>query len=238
MDTPPLEMVGGAIEGAIAAPPDRVRGTLDGHDVEVRFLERYQSHTRLQRTELVLLGALVREDLHLAIVPQRDDDAGEVAEGRGTDVRTDDAAFDAAFLVEAAPADVVRGLLDPAIRARMLAFEGLAISTRGEGLCLEVPRWIDRADSLRALASLGVALVSGAPRAFERAEAMAREVHVGLREVVSPTERAAAHRAEIAGLHARIAERGAHRERRVLRFVLGVFAFCAIVAWIAWLTRG
>lgn len=236
VESPPLEKIRSAIDAPTLVAPDRMRGLVDGHEVEVRFLERYQNRARYQRTELVLPGALVRDDLELAIGAQREDDARDAAEGRGVDLRFDDPAFDAAFLVEAAPADVVRRLLEPPIRARMLALEGLAITTRTEGLCLEVPRWIDDAETLRALASLGAAVVDRAPLAFERADA-AHEFEGGLRGATSPTARHAARRAEIATLRAKIASRGTHRERQAVRLVIGTLMFCAFVALIAWLTR-
>lgn len=237
MESPPLDKVRSAIDGATLVAPDRLRGHVDAHEVEVRFLERYQNHARYQRTELVLPGALVRDDLELAIGAQREDDARDAAEGRGVDLRFDDPAFDAAFLVEAAPADVVRRLLEPSIRARMLALEGLAITTRAEGLCLELPRWIDDAETMRALASLGAALVDRAPLAVERADAAAHEAEGGLRDITSPTTRREARRAEIATLRAKIAARDEHRERQAVRLVIGALIFCALVALIAWVAR-
>ena len=66
-------------------------------------------------------------------------DHGQVARGEMVDVQVGDKAFDDAFLVEAAPADVVRVLLEADIRALLAAYPEIDLDT------------VDRADGTRAL---------------------------------------------------------------------------------------
>jgi hypothetical protein len=78
-----------------------------------------------------------------------------VARGEMVDVLVGDAAFDTAFLIEAAPADVVRVLLDAEIRSLLSAHQEIDLDTveRGDGtraLVLGMRGWLEDLASFAA----------------------------------------------------------------------------------------
>jgi len=179
----PIELVAGLLEGAKEPASDRVRGRFGGRDVEVRFVDRGVGSTRDPFTEVWLLGAAVRDDLRVHVIPQTQADVDEIAHGRGTDVLVGERAFDEAFFVEAAPADVVVRLFDPAIRERMIALRPLGVHTHEDGLLLEKSGWQDGL-TIRGLVELGARLVEAIPRAFEGAD-RAPQSRTGYRTTVT-----------------------------------------------------
>lgn len=178
----PIELVRGLLDGATATE-HRVRGRFEGHDVEVRFVDRGVGSTRVPYTEVWLLDAAVRRDLRLHVIPQIQADVDEIAHGRGTDVILGERAFDEAFFVEAAPTDVVLRLFDPATRERMIALRPLGVHTHDDGLLLEKSGWQDE-PTLRGLVELGAHLVDAIPRAFEDADRAAQS-RTGYRTTVT-----------------------------------------------------
>jgi hypothetical protein len=84
-------------------------------------------------------------------------------------IRTDDSAFDEAFLVEGAPADVVRCLLGMELRARLLEARPLTLSIEGSSLEVHgLPSL--RPGDVAALIDLAAAVGSAVPRAVEEAD--------------------------------------------------------------------
>lgn len=169
----PIELVQGLLEGAKEPASNRVRGRFGARDVEVRFVDRGVGSTRDPYTEVWLLGAAVRADLRLHVIPQTRADVDEIAHGRGTDVIVGERGFDEAFFVEAAPAEVVVRLFDATIRERLIALRPLGVHTHDDGLLLEKPGWQD-GPALRGLLEIGAHLVEAIPRAFEEADRAAQ----------------------------------------------------------------
>lgn len=221
----PIEILEGVLEDAHQPKSDRVRGRFGTREVEVRFIDRGVGSTRDPYTEVWFLGAARRPDLRLHVIPQTTDDAEEVRQGRGTDVLVGDEAFDAAFLVEAAPAEVVSRLFDPSIRERMMSIRPLGVHTNEEGLLVEKSGWDER--FVRAMVETGDAVVTRIPIAFEEADRAAVS-RAGYREMISAEQRDATRRGEVATVLARKTER--QRRGETIGWVTAlVIVFVALV---------
>ncbi len=205
----PVELVRGLLEDAKETASDRVRGRFDAHEVEVRFVDRGAGSTRDPYTEVWFLGAAVRDDLRLHVIPQTSDDVAEIAEGRGTDVVVGEPAFDEAFFVEAGPEDVVVRLFDATIRDRMKSLRPLGVHTHGDGLLIEKPTWENEA-VLGALVELGAWIVDGIPEAFEAADRAAQS-RTGYRTTITTEGLAEQRREEAASVGAKRSARASHR---------------------------
>ena len=206
----PIELVTGFLDEISEPASNRVRGRYEGHDVEIRFVDRGSGSTRDPFTEVWMLRAATREDVLLHVIPQTQADVAEIAHGRGTDVVIGDRAFDDAFFVEAGPADVVLRLFDAPIREAMLAARPIGIHSHPDGLFLEQRGWIEYAAPLRRLVALGVRIVEALPLAVEAADrdAQSRE---GYRATVSPETLAEQRRQEVSDV---AAKRNWREERR------------------------
>ncbi len=105
-----------------------------------------------------------------------------VARGDMVDVLVGDPAFDEAFLVEAAPVDVVRQLLDEPVRAVLTAHRDADLETieapdGARSLQLGLPGWIEELEALRGslatMARLGASVRSAFTAADHGTEALA-----------------------------------------------------------------
>ncbi|MBL8680862.1 MAG: hypothetical protein JNK05_16905 [Myxococcales bacterium] len=223
-----LEIASLLLDSAHSPAGDRARGTFAGVPVELRFVDRgVGSYTDLY-TEIVVLGAGVRRDLHLAVVPRREKHAGYVNEGLATHVRLGDAAFDDAFLVEAAPADVVRALMDEDARRAMLSHGRVGLHTTTDGLMIEREAWMDEPDEIRPLIALAVRIaanVDGAFLAADRAQAERAGYRTG-----PIADLDAARRQEVAVVKERQSEREDREQTRSLFAVFAIFAVLALIA--------
>ncbi len=96
----------------------------------------------------------------------------EKLHGRGlvVDLTFDDDPFDQAFIVEAAPADVVQILLDEAIRERLLALEPVELSSRAAGLQLAKEGWIEDHDEMVEMIDLVATIGSQLEPAYRQAD--------------------------------------------------------------------
>jgi hypothetical protein len=206
----PIELVTGLLEGASEPASDRVRGHHGGHDVEIRFVDRGSGSTRDPITEVWFLGAAVRADLRMHVIPQTDADVAEVAQGRGTDVFIDDRAFDEAFFVEAAPEDVIVRLFDAKVRAAMMAARPIGLHTHADGLLLERQGWVEDSAGLRAIVEAGALVVAGIPGAFEAADRAAQS-REGYRTTVASETLAAERSEEVATVARKRQAREQHR---------------------------
>lgn len=222
----PTELLRGILESPSDIASDRVRGRFAGHDVEVRLVDRGAGSTRDPHTEVWFLGAAVRDDLRLHVVPQTADDVSAAAAGAGTDVVTGDRAFDDAYFVEAAPADVVTRLFDDTIRATMTRLGPLAVHTRDEGLLVERAGWLDDATTVGALVALGGLLVDEIPRAFVDADRAAQS-RTGYRVTTTREALADERREQVAEVMARRDLRA--RRQRMVGCLLGLFVFAAAI---------
>jgi hypothetical protein len=110
-------------------------------------------------------------DLMLAIQPRLVPARSVIEPGV---VRTGDAVFDDALYVEGAPADVVRCLLSPELRARLVDGHPLELAIRGSTIEASAP--LRGPGDVRPLLDLAGALAAGIPAAVEEADLRLTEV--------------------------------------------------------------
>ena len=163
--------------GATPSEKDELRAVVDGVTLFVRYVLRGAGSSSFQFTEVSvtgpdLAGLPFRFGLDMNVRPAHAADAREVKAGRLRDIVLGDPAFDDAFVVEAAPADVVCALLGPAVRSEMLALLPIHVYTTPT-VTLEIDRegWLDDVDVLerfvRLAARLGGSIVAAAREALE-----------------------------------------------------------------------
>jgi hypothetical protein len=89
--------------------------------------------------------------LSLHLRRQRTVDASRIGSGELADVEVGDRLFDAMFLVDGAPAEIVRRLLTPEARGFLLAHSGAVLETDAGLLRLRLDGWVDAADGAAAM---------------------------------------------------------------------------------------
>lgn len=108
-------------------------------------------------------------------------DQGKIARGEMVDITFGDAAFDDLFLVEAAPADIIRELFDARVRFQLSSLPRFKLSTLQPAqamLRLDVRGWIE-VGVARAAVELLTTLATGVRDAYARAEAAAQPLVAG-----------------------------------------------------------
>jgi hypothetical protein len=138
-----------------------VRAVIDGIGVVVRYTLRTAGSSSSKWTEVAVGvkdipehgGLPIRFDIDVR--PASLDDAKSTSAGRLRDLVLGDEQFDAAFVVEAAPEDIMRALFDHHARREMLALLPLRLFTSSES-AFEINRegWIDDVDVLERMARL------------------------------------------------------------------------------------
>ena len=166
-------------------------------------------------------------------------DKAHIASGDMVDVELGDPAFDQAFLIEGAPADVVRQLFDLETRNVLAAHKRVELDTLDEGghrrLRLAIRGWLE--DPAIAKASID---------AVARIAAAVRDAHAELESSTSMSaqgspyrpmlddrparDRAAAHADEVACVEGARGERLERRRRLTLILVLLFAAFCILLS--------
>lgn len=118
----------------------------------------------------------------MALRPQGWLDRQRADRGSLVDVEVGDGAFDAAYVIEAAPAEVVRALLTPARRAALAGYGKIRIITE-QGplrlLRLRIPAVLDDLPAARPALELAVELATGVREAYAAVEAAADVQLVG-----------------------------------------------------------
>jgi hypothetical protein len=110
--------------------------------------------------------------LRLELLPQAENAAAEVAAKRAVDVTVGDAEFDARFLVQSAPSDVVRALLDDrVVRGRLLKQHPIQVEPTDFGFRLARKEWIQDGPGVAELLDLGSAIAAAIPLAVAAATA-------------------------------------------------------------------
>lgn len=129
-----------------------VRGTLDGVAVSLEFETRGSGSSSESWT---YLDAALPGGYPLSLNLDRHGwfDRGKIERGEMIDVIVGDAAFDDAFRVEGAPAEVVKRMLTPELRAYLMAHPRIEVRTlAGPTLRIAVRTWLDQhADARRGL---------------------------------------------------------------------------------------
>lgn len=203
----PVELLDGVLTHLESPHSGVARGHAGGHVVEVRMVDRGHGSTHVPFTEVWVRPA-PPDTIFLHVIPERRVDKDDVERGLGTDLELGDAAFDAMFLVEAAPADVVAHLFDGSLRDAMRALHPVGVHTREPsakhpgGLLVEKPSWVKEPEAMRALTELALRVTRRIPRAFEHAQEV-RRAKQGYRGDAPSHDP----RAEIAAVRAGLTER-------------------------------
>ena len=107
---------------------DGARGTLDGAALEFRYTARGRGKYAVPWTEIDVAWPAAYP-LELYVRRQRWSDKREIDRGAMVDVTLGDRAFDQQFLIEAAPAEIARALLDAPMRRVLAAHVRVELTT-------------------------------------------------------------------------------------------------------------
>ena len=177
--------LGGKLGGGYDIAKRRAWGNLANATVEYRFTTRGSGKSATYWTEI---DAEVPPQYPLRLFIRKHGwaDQGKIERGEMIDVIVDDRAFDDRFLVEAAPADIARMLLDPRERSYLLGLSEtlwLEITTVKDGdralLRLAIRTWIyDIGDATRGIEAM--AAIAGRLRdAYSKVEEASETRDVG-----------------------------------------------------------
>ena len=108
-----------------------VRGAVRGIVVHYR---PYSGKRQARRTICTVRLSIRRPAFEMDLRPETRWGRRDVEHGRAIDLALGDAQFDDSFLVEAAPAELARALLDPETRTAMLAFHPCRLTVLGDEL--------------------------------------------------------------------------------------------------------
>jgi hypothetical protein len=220
-------------DGVVDAGQDQVSGSLRGLPVTWRYGSR-ETSSMPQGWTAVGVGLRRTPPLSLQLRPWTGNTLARGEPDPALCVDVGDPGFAAAFAVEGAPHDVVRVLLAPPLRARLLASHPLELVADPSLVSLAKPGRIEDEAAVRKLIELATAVAEAVPRAFGEADARLEE-----RSSASPAGPAGpAYRPQLDGEAARaaraaraaeVANLEAQRRRRVdararaARIALGVF---------------
>jgi hypothetical protein len=155
-------------------------GSALGAPARLRFVTRGSGRTSESWTEIdVELPAHYPFALHIRHHGWFDQ--GKIERGEMVDITVGDRAFDDAFLIEAAPADIVRQLLDARVRfqlATLPRFQLATTTTTVSVLRLEILGWIDIGVARSAIETL-VAISTGVRQAYAQLEAAVKPLVTG-----------------------------------------------------------
>ncbi|HEX4514697.1 MAG TPA: hypothetical protein VH054_14205 [Polyangiaceae bacterium] len=213
---------------------------IDGIPTEVRFVLRTQGSSSSKWTEIRVRSEHLKGfafTLDLDVRPAHGFEGADVRAGRLRDVVVGDAAFDDAFIVEAAPEEVVRLMFDATTRAELLALRPLRVlSTKAHAIVIERLDWVADVDLLERLTRLTVRIAAAiTPAAREAAAARRRQAQErGYRERAPTDEEIRAHwDVDVARLASQAKERAAHERRVVLAFAFVVVVVLVIGVYLA-----
>lgn len=118
----------------------------------------------------------------MTLRPQGWLDRRSIERGKLVDVVVGDGVFDAAYVIEAAPADVVRELLTPARRAALAGYGKIELVTQAgppPHLRLRVPAVLDEPHAAKPALQLVVDLATGVREAYAAVEAAVEQPPAG-----------------------------------------------------------
>jgi hypothetical protein len=154
-------------DAKLDASAGEVRGSFEGVQVTVRMVVRGVGSYSERFTEVA--AATNAQGLSLSLRPQTESELSDVGQGLAVDLILNDTAFDAAFIVEAAPNDVVTRVLDDGIRSMLLRVRPGEVVTREGFIQVDKEDWIDDRDALTAVIQLAAALARRIPIAKDEA---------------------------------------------------------------------
>lgn len=145
-----------------------VRGTFEGVAVTVRMVTRNPGSYSTRHTEVSVKADTT--GFSLALRPQTESEEDDVAQGLAVDLKLGDKEFDSAFIVEAAPSDVVEQLLDDDLRAKLMSVRPAEVLSGHKNIRVDQDGWVDELVDMTGLIELAVSLARRIPLAREEAE--------------------------------------------------------------------
>jgi hypothetical protein len=219
-------------QGVVDPGGARVDGTLGARRVSYEFIARGAGSSVVRWT--VVEVALAQAPLSLSLRRQTPAETALAAQDLAVDIELGDPAFDPVFVVEGAPADVIRPLLDAPTRAALLAQMPDEIQTTPGALRLEKVTWVDDPDKAFALIQLthGIAeRVGAAFAAADRAAVEAGAQQGSYRGAAAPlSEVVEARRVEMASLEQVKVDRDAHQRSRARVVLIAALIAVALLA--------
>ena len=224
----------------VSAETGRAALTVRGRDVRFSFVTRGAGSTSEAWTEVEV--DVPHEPLVLGVRRQSEREEKLVTEGLAVDVEIGDEAIDRKYVIEGAPAAVVRRLFTEAVRTLLGAVDPDEVETKPFGLVVARRGWKEEQASIQAFVDLAVELAESVGPAFaETAKAEAPQptsAYRGEQASAEDKERWQAARreaeerqaAEVAGLEA---TRKRRQAELMSRMVLGVAVVLAVAALLA-----
>lgn len=133
-------------------------------DVTARLLSGEGTHP--EKLTEITAPLPARYPLTIDLRRARSGDATRIQTGRVLDLELGDPAFDDLFLLQAAPSDVVRTLLDPEARALLVTVPEVHLETVDGTLRLRLPGWVEDRRVLEELTALVGRMAAGVRAAF------------------------------------------------------------------------
>ncbi len=118
-----------------------VKGKIGEHDVSIRMTTRGGDSNAVAWTEIKVAHREV--PMKLALRPQTLAESAIVAMSKAVDVQIDDEAMDRAFVIDGAPADAVKRVLDDSgLRRELLALMPVEVEDIGAALQIAKKGWV------------------------------------------------------------------------------------------------
>lgn len=177
-----LEAIASKLSGAADVKHANASGTLAGIPITLRYTTRGSGSNSESWTEIDAQPP-AGYPLSLTLRAHGWFDGGKIERGDLVDVIVGDEAFDKRFLLEAAPADVVRHLFPPELRAYLMSRKHLSLETTKVAdagtlvLRLSVRGWLEKPEDFTPALDQMAALA-----------ARVREAHATADQAVAPAE--------------------------------------------------
>jgi hypothetical protein len=212
-----LEVVAEALR-ACGAEPMRIGSAVEGtvRGVAVTYELRDPGKNTPARTMCRVSFSGSAPPFEMDLRPQTPSEELHVQRGRAIDLVMGDPAFDDAYIIEAAPSDVARALLDQKARAELVALHPCRLTALSHELTWQKERCVDDALDVRRVVELCVSAaerLQSLPAELHEREMAQAFAHAGYRGPSPDVLRVAAGSAQEAGL-AEIEEMRAVRDRR------------------------
>jgi hypothetical protein len=176
--------------------------------------------------------------LEMDLRPQTTGELRHVEKGRAIDLILGDDAFDDAFIVEAAPSEVARAILDEPIRAALLTFWPCRLTVAARELCFDKGGFIEQPGEVKRLLEMCVGacarLAALSTEMQEQQIELARSGGLGGYRGIAPDglralDRTSGFEVELAALDAARARRRRWRQQRLaLAFAV---LLAGVVVW-------
>lgn len=162
------------------ATPSAVTGAVAGVDVHLEFATRGAGSSTTSWTEITC-PLPPGYPVALYLTHHGWFDAGKIERGEMVDIIIDDPPFDARYRVEGAPAELVKRLLTPEVRAYLMAHANAELTARDGRLLLAVMGWLDEVDAARHAIQVATAIATAV-----RTASLALDAEVPMTQGESP----------------------------------------------------